>query len=224
MRTRLHVLILLLLPLGNNALSAADLTPAHTEYAHIYWHQVAAPFGKVLLVRAPSGICAIRFTDHHRSRDEKPQTTFDSGEETVRSVYEWHFFAGAKDSLSGLTPLHGTAEVASGALKGVGRLSFQTKDPVVHCGPIRARWLPPSSLSFSEDSKCASATYDLAPTRETQVVQVRRNTRVIQDSAFRAIASRPNRSINVTRYGTWNVSHKSNINCSHGSYQILLPR
>ena len=151
----------------------ADAMPFLRANAIVAWHQVSAPFGKFLLLRGRDGVCAIRFLKFSRREGARPPTAFHSGEERVSSVYQWHYLADAKGSFTSASVKHGSGTVADGPLVGIGRLAFRTEDGIVQCGPMRAAWLPPSSVSFFEkDVPCRNAPYALAPTRWQNLAEI----------------------------------------------------
>jgi hypothetical protein len=123
----------LLFLLADVSFSTSDIEPSRIEYARVDWHQVSAPFGKFLLMRGAEGVCAVRFTDYHLGHDAKAPTMFNSGEETASAEYEWHFVAAGTGWFSSANVTHGKSRVSSGPLKGIGRLAFQSKNPILRC-------------------------------------------------------------------------------------------
>jgi hypothetical protein len=52
---------------------ADPLPPESTQFARVDWHQVAAPFGRFLLIRGAKGQCAVRFTEYHVVMTRSPR-------------------------------------------------------------------------------------------------------------------------------------------------------
>src|SRR5262245_40658914 len=149
---------------AGSAVVADPLPPESTQFARIDWHQVAAPFGRVLLIRGPKGQCAVRFTEYQRGHDAKPPTVFSSGEESHYATYEWAYQADGSGGFTNRNATRGTGRVSCGACRGIGRFWFQSGDPYLKCGPLTTFWLPPSSVSFAEEGTCQTSTYQLSPT------------------------------------------------------------
>ena len=143
--------------------------------ARVDWHQVAAPFGKFLLMKGDKGLCALRFVEYHRGQDAKPPSVFNSGDESHFAQYEWFFQGDGSGDLGKQNVKTGKGRASVGALKGVGRLASQSGDPYVKCGPFIAYWLPPTSVSFSGGISCSRARYQLAPTKWQDIPELNPN-------------------------------------------------
>jgi hypothetical protein len=174
-RWRLCGIFVLTCQFVSSPLVADALSSEFTEFARIEWHQVAAPFGRFLLMRHAKGQCAVRFTEYHRSHDAKPPTVFSSGEESHDAGYEWFYQADGSGNFTSRTVERGIGRVSRGAVRGIGRLAWQSGDPYLKCGPLRTYWLPPSSVSFSEQVLCPNAAYELSPTGWQDISQVNTN-------------------------------------------------
>src|SRR5919197_343502 len=104
-----------------SSLVAADPLPSDsTQFAWVYWHQVAAPFGRFLLIRGAKGQCAVRFTEYQRGHDAKPPTVFSSGEESHDARYEWFYQSDGSGDFTNRNVKHGTGRVSRGAVRGIG--------------------------------------------------------------------------------------------------------
>ncbi|WP_347986060.1 hypothetical protein [Methylomonas sp. AM2-LC] len=144
---------------------AGTVDSEQTEFAHIGWHQVSAPFGSFLLIRGDEGVCAVRFIEYHKGNDKKQPTIFSSGEESHSAQYEWFYQGDGSGDFSKSSVIRGIGHVSRGAVIGIGRLGFQSGDPYLTCGPIKTFWLQPSSISFAKKINCDKAIYELAPTK-----------------------------------------------------------
>jgi len=159
---------------------ADPLPPESTQFARVDWHQVAAPFGRFLLIRGAKGQCAVRFTEYQRGHDAKPPTVFSSGEESHYASYEWSYQADGTGDFTNRNATRGTGRVSSGAVRGIGRFGFQSGDPYLICGPLRTLWLRPSSVSFSEGVLCQASAYHLSPTGWQDISKVSANDARLQ--------------------------------------------
>jgi hypothetical protein len=149
--------------------------PEFTEFARVDWHQVAAPFGRVLLIRGAKGQCAVRFAEYQRGHDAKPPTVFSSGEESHYASYEWSYQVDGTGDFTNRHATHGTGRVSRGAVRGIGRFGFQSGDPYLRCGPLKTFWLQPSNVSFSEQVLCQTPGYQLSPTGWRDISKVNAN-------------------------------------------------
>ena len=171
-RSQLSGLLLLACLLASSFTVAAPLGTELTDFARVDWHQVAAPFGRFLLIRAAKDLCAVRFTEYHRGGDAKPPTVFSSGEESHYAQYEWFYQSDGSGAFISENVRRGTGRVSHGAVRGVGRFGFESGDPYLRCGPLKTFWLQPSSLSFSEQGTCQTTDYELSPTSWRDISKV----------------------------------------------------
>jgi len=159
-----------------SSLVVADpLPPDSTQFARVDWHQIAAPFGRFLLIRGAKGQCAVRFTEYQRGHDAKPQTVFSSGEESHDARYEWFYQGDGSGDFANRNVKRGTGRVSGGAVRGIGRFGFQSGNSYLKCGPLKTFWLPPSSISFSEQATCPTAAYELSPTSWRDISEINFN-------------------------------------------------
>jgi hypothetical protein len=157
---------------------AEPMTPAETEFARIGWHDIASPFGKFLLIKGRNGIGAVRFKEYRRGRDSKPATTWNSGEERHIAYYEWYFQADGSGDLTKKNVEHGSGDVSTGPIKGIGRFGFQTGSTYLKFGSVKAMWRQPDFISFfsGTSGRCEDAEYELAPTAWVMIADVKPNS------------------------------------------------
>jgi len=146
---------------------------AGTTTATVAWSNVVMPAGRILLIREPRGICALRFTAVERRNDGRPETSFESGEETQIARYEWRFFPITGASAKARSVKSGRGSVIHKAAYGIGRwILFGGGNDIVRCGPIRTLWSPPTSVFFSDERTSESPALELAATSWTSLSEV----------------------------------------------------
>ena len=143
--------------------------------ALLTWDAVGAPLGRFLLVRKDKdkAVCAVRFTKAQRGHDEKPATIFNSGDESFSAEYDWYFQGDGSGDFTQPNVMSGHGRLAQGALKGIGRMAFQTGQVRVTCGTFdRLFWLPAGRIGFFEGAHRGNYGIELAPTKWAEIKEV----------------------------------------------------
>jgi hypothetical protein len=155
-------------------LMAQNLNESHERvYATLTWDGAGAPLGRFLLIRKDKAVCAVRFTKVQRGHDAKPETTFNSGEESFSAEYDWYFQEDGSGDFTQPGVLSGHEQLARKPLKGIGRLAFQTGQIYVKCGTFdKLLWLYPTWVSFYGGSRRGDYGIELAPTKWTEIKEV----------------------------------------------------
>lgn len=157
-------------------LMAEDLDASNKQpSALLTWDAVGAPLGRFLLVRKDKdkAVCAVRFTKAQHGHDEKPATTFNSGDESFSAEYDWYFQGDGSGDFSQPNVMSGHGRLARNPLKGIGRLAFQTGQGRVTCGTFgRLLWLPAGRIGFFEGSRRGDYGIELAPTKWVEIKEV----------------------------------------------------
>jgi hypothetical protein len=129
------------------------------SHAIVSFGYAAAPINKVLLIRAQSGQCALRFTNFSRGHDAKPGSVLNTGDETLGAEYEWAFVSGDGATRSG----RGT--VSRGPVVGVGRVVVPSTSARIECGSINGlSWNYPMYVSMFTGSQPRDTGLRFAPT------------------------------------------------------------
>ena len=128
----------------------ASETPVKDEESFVSWNALGAEVGRFLLIRRDKLFCAVKITGVWRGNDATKPTMFNSGEESFRATYDWYYTPDYPKQWGTTAVLSGHGEVRRGALKGIGRLAFQTVNGEIECGtmPMKFSWHPPTSISF----------------------------------------------------------------------------
>lgn len=134
------------------------------ETVTITWDGVRGPTGRLLLIRKEHAMCAVRFTTAQRYHDQKPVTTFNSGEESTSAEYDWWFQDDGSGDFMRANVTAGHEKLHRGPLKGIGRLAFQTGSTYVKCGPFKLTWFYPSAVDFWGSGLKGDYGIELAPT------------------------------------------------------------
>jgi hypothetical protein len=159
-----------------NTCNGGDLNPLDdrnaAENAMMTWSDVGAPVGHMLLIRHGTDKCVVRFTTFHRGHNAKPETSFNSGAESFSGEYDW--FYAKTPSRRDQEPVYevGHRTVSLRASAGVGRLSFQTADNEIVCGPLKLAWFYPVRVGFNGRDSARDIGIELAPTRWTTIEKV----------------------------------------------------
>ncbi len=164
-RQILTILLVLLFMVAGTAVAVESPEKTALTHARIDWYQVAAPFGRFLLIRKGTNTCAIRFSEFHPGNNAKPPTLFCSGDESHHAEYDWYWQADGSGDFSKSNVRSGHNKLIQRPLHGIGRFAFQTGTVHVRCGPFRLLWQYPMSVSFDAKGGCGDGETDLAPTR-----------------------------------------------------------
>jgi len=156
MKARRLVMLMpmLLMLLMNSACSSSKLVWTNASLqdgsSFISWNALGAETRRFLLIRREKLLCAIKITGVWRGNDATKATMFNSGEESFRAEYDWYYTPDYPKQWGTAAVLSGHGEVRRGALKGIGRLAFQTVNGEIECGamPMKLSWHPPTSISF----------------------------------------------------------------------------
>lgn len=148
-------------------------TPMITDRAAVTDTGINPEIGRFLLIRRGKVFCAIRITGAWRGNDAKPPTMFNSGEESFRAEYDWYYTPDYLEQWSTMAVRSGHGEVRRGALKGIGRFSFQTVNGEIECGPMKFSWFPPNSIPFFEGTKQSDQGYEMALTKWRTVNEIK---------------------------------------------------
>src|SRR6267378_3870712 len=129
------------------------------SHAIVSFGYVAAPINNVLLIRAQSGQCALRFTSFSRGHDAKPGSVFNSGDETFGAEFEWAFVSDNGATRSGRGKCHAAPVV------GVGRVVIPSTSARIDCGSIKGlSWNYPIYVSMFTGSQPRDTGLRFAPT------------------------------------------------------------
>lgn len=158
---------------GHNAAAQVERGSSEVEIeehikrsALVGFEWVFQPLNRIILVRGRHSFCAIRFFSYRRANDNRPVTSFDTGEASEFAVYE----------VSELT-IKGTEVVPSQAarkeldyrgMRGVGRLAFHRGDTEIRCGHDKYSWIFPTGIRLKSDTS-------IAPTNWTSYGEIRLN-------------------------------------------------
>jgi len=150
-------------------------TPMKDELLAISWNALSPGVGRFLLIRRDKALCAIKITGAWRGNDVKPPTMFNSGEESYRAEYDWYYTPDYPEQWNTAAVRSGHGEVRRGALRGIGRLAFQTVNGEIECGPMPMRfsWHPPTSISFYGGVKQGDYGYEMALTKWLTVDEIK---------------------------------------------------
>ncbi len=141
-------------------------------HARVDWHQVVAPFQRILLIRQGGTYGAVRFTDFHRGNDSKPPSIFTEGKASEYAEYDWFYQDDGSGVFSKPNAKRGHGKLVDRPLRGIGRLAFQTGTIHVKFGQFKLLWLYPTSVSFSSQTACSGAGVELSPTKWTRIEEV----------------------------------------------------
>jgi hypothetical protein len=138
-------------------------------HALVTWFDVGAPVGNFTLIRKDTRLCAVRFTEHHRGHDAKPQTIFSSGEESLYAKYECFCRSERGGGFGQAT----VGEVSKRPAWGIGRFAFGGGKLNLECGPFNLIWRYPARVSFhAEGTQLGDHGIELAPTRWSAISDV----------------------------------------------------
>lgn len=102
---------------------------------------------------------------------------FNSGEESFRTEYDWYYTPDYPKQWGTAVVRSGHGEVWRGALKGIGRLAFQTVNGEIECGPMKLSWDSPSTTYFfvigGERKKQGDQGYEMALTKWRTVQEIK---------------------------------------------------
>jgi hypothetical protein len=134
--------------------------------AIVSYQYIAAPLGRIMLIRDASTICGIRIAKYFRGHDATPGNMFYSGAETFSAEYEWYVFGKENSSRLGRVERQPTyGYVKTGATWGLGRLVLPTGRGFLKCGEISGiRWNYPLYVSMYLDAGDGRSVVELAPT------------------------------------------------------------
>jgi len=133
---------------------------------------VATLPGRIVLVREQQHVCAIRFGKASRARDSRKPTSFDSGEESFDTEYEYRYEDGPDRRFSAKAS-SGKGAVSRGPLRGIGRLIWPSSRARIDCGAIEGMsWYYPSMLWMGDKGPTMSGQRQFAPTGWRDFAQV----------------------------------------------------
>lgn len=133
---------------------------------------VAAPMGRFILIRVDAGRCAVRFTSLRRGHDEKPPTSFNSGEESLFAEADLYQQKGESGEFSRNAKTKHLA-LSQTALIGIGKLAFGGGS-AIKCGGVRISWGFPTwvGLSVGSGGPKDKGRLELAPTAWSEISQI----------------------------------------------------
>jgi len=140
------------------------------NHARVSPLSVAAPLGRLVLVRADHSLCAVRFLEFHRGHDAKPATAFNSGNESLWATAEEVQIEGSHKTV-------GKPEVISlerGPVVGLGRLGFAKGNIAIRCGGASLEWTYPNNISLGSYTQSPNyrKAVEIAPSAWTEVSQM----------------------------------------------------
>lgn len=148
-------------------------TAVATNHARIFGGSVVQEIGWFLLIRRGKEFCAMKTTGVWRGNDATPPTMFNSGAESFRAEYDWYYTPDYPAQWNTAAVRSGHAVVRDGALKGIGRLAFQTAKGDIECGSMRFAWAPPNSVAFFLGPKQGDYGYEMALTKWRTVQEIK---------------------------------------------------
>jgi len=148
-------------------------TPMTVDHAAVSDTGINPEIGRFLLIRRGKSLCAIKITGVWRGNDATPPTMFNSGEESFRAEYDWYYTPDYPAQWNTAAVRSGHGEVRRGALKGIGRLAFQTVNGEIECGPMKFSWFPPNSVPFFEGTKQGDQGYEMALTKWRTISEIK---------------------------------------------------
>jgi len=163
----LTILLLLVIPVSAHTQDRIDQEIEELKtHARIDPGAVAAPVGRLLLIKKGKDICAITFSEFHRGHDASEGTVFHSGDETLYASYQWICQADGSGDFKKRNTLSGSGKLIRKPLAGIGRLAFQRGNQEIKCGPFKLFWYFPTLVSFSSTlGNCSDSGIELSPTR-----------------------------------------------------------
>lgn len=143
------------------------------DVAQVSWDGVAAPVGRLLLIRQEGrDVCAIRFLRVQRGDDKQPQTFFSSGDENVSAEYEWWLLRPSEADGNVRGAQNGKGVVSKGPLVGLGRLAFRTGQSFIQCGAFSLWWDYPARVRFHGAVRQGDYGVEIAPTGWKSVSEI----------------------------------------------------
>jgi len=112
---------------------------------------IESPLEQITLIRNNDSLCAIKFTSFKRTHDQKPATTFNSGNESFFAKYEM-----MTTSLKTNVLDKNISKIIQGTLTrkatiGIGRLAFGGGDFFLECGRAKLYWSFPTAVFIMSD-------------------------------------------------------------------------
>lgn len=113
------------------------------SYSIVGYSWVSQPLGKILLIKTPREICAIRYLSFSRGNDKNESSVFKSGDESFDAIAEKWSSKGrhAKKIFLKKRPFYG-----------IGKLGFSPSENRIQCGDDEYIWeYPTSTIILSKD-------------------------------------------------------------------------
>lgn len=171
-----QLVMLMLVPLMNCAYPVDKQgreTLMVTDRAAVSGTGINPEIDRFLLIRRGKAFCAMKIKGVWRGNNATKPTLFNSGEESFRAEYDWYYTPDYPKQWGTAEVRSGHGEVQRGALKGIGRLAFQTVNGEIECGPMRFSWFPPNSIPFFEGTKQGDQGYEMALTKWRDVGEIK---------------------------------------------------
>jgi hypothetical protein len=126
---------------------------------------VSAPMGRILLMRRGPDLCAIRFTEFHRTKDA-PSGLFTRGGPSLYAEYDWYDLTAPKVQ-------SGHRQLSNKPGYGI-PLTFPvfTGSPWVKCRSFEPTWSYPNAVRFIESNELRDYGIELAPTSWRDVAEI----------------------------------------------------
>jgi len=147
------------------------------DVAIIQGTNIAAPVGRFLLIRKGTEVCALSFRDFQRGEPPLLHRWFGASddEEALTAKYDWYFQSDGGGSFVTGTISSGTGTVSRGFVIGVAKLSFETRDLLVHCGSFDLNWDFPDFVAFFSGSWPKDQGFEIAVSNWRKISDIRAN-------------------------------------------------